>query len=434
MKKALIFLTTLIVAACFWIVPSVFADNSSSAIKIDGQFDDWSGITKDTFGYYYTGNWAMVNNNTEIDVYLDNGDNGSINLSLSNYTLKIGNQTYNLFMSQNGTDLTVSAQDENDNWKTITDVGVGKLIKSGNEQKMEFNVSLAKLNQSTPVTSTITLSNSNLGSQTVTAINSSTISNSSSASSASSSNTTTSSSSFVSDNSSSQSTQANSSSTASSSDSVTNTNTSGNFKIVIDGQFNDWSGITKSNMVSGNDNDNIKKAALIADDQNIYFYIAMEPVLEGGYTQLQPSGYTLTVGGISYSLDFNHNSSVSLNDGETKMISLGIYDSKTGSYVTLNGQAAVTKEKITQSLGDGSTIEGWADVVECAVPFSDLKGVSNTSGQIITLENTNLWTGKLETSGGTTHPVVLAGLGLGTALFGLWKLKKRKYNFSRGSK
>ncbi|WP_338037976.1 Firmicu-CTERM sorting domain-containing protein, partial [Liquorilactobacillus vini] len=129
-------------------------------------------------------------------------------------------------------------------------------------------------NQSTPVTSTITLSNSNLGSQTVTAINSSTISNSSSASSASSSNTTTSSSSSVSDNSSSQSTQANSSSTASSSDSVTNTNTSGNFKIVIDGQFNDWSGITKSNMVSGNDNDNIKKAALIADDQNIYFYIA----------------------------------------------------------------------------------------------------------------------------------------------------------------
>lgn len=415
MKKWPLILIVIIISLFLPSLAFKAAASNTDTIKIDGQFADWSSINKTSFGYYYLGNWALVTDGDQVYAYLDNGDNSSINLSLVNYTLKVGNASYYLTLSQNGTDLDVTAQDESNNWQSLGKVGTGKLVKNGDRQQLEFAVSLGKINQPDVADKVITLSNSHLGTQTATATKLAADSSSSSTDSTSSS--------------------ASGVSSASNSGSASSSATdAGSLGIVIDGDFSDWDGITKSDMISGNDTDNVKEAALVADDQNVYFYVAMKPVLTGGYVDLQPSGYKLTVGGVVYYLDFNNNTAVSLQPGETKMISLGIYDPKTGSYTTLDQQAAVTSEKITQKNGDGTTTTNWVAVVECAVPFDKLSGISSTSGQIITLENTNLWTGKLTTTGGSTQPVVAAGLGLITALFGLWQLKKRKFKLSRGSK
>jgi hypothetical protein len=60
-------------------------------------------------------------------------------------------------------------------------------------------------------------------------------------------------------------------------------------------------------MKENGDNDNIKYVSLLTDDKNVYFYVEMKPQLSGGYTELQPSGYKLTVGGVVYDIDFNNN-------------------------------------------------------------------------------------------------------------------------------
>lgn len=82
-------------------------------------------------------------------------------------------------------------------------------------------------------------------------------------------------------------------------------------------------------------------------------------------------------------------------------------------------------------MGDGKTVKGTGYVFEAKIPFKDLKGISNTEGQNITLENPNLWTGKLHVTGGSTGPVVLASTGFIIALGAVLKysgvsFKKRR--------
>ena len=209
-----------------------------------------------------------------------------------------------------------------------------------------------------------------------------------------------------------------------------NNNESGDLGITIDGNFDDWADKTKKPMVSGNDYSNIKYASMLVDNENIYIYVMMHPVLSGGYTSLQPSGYSLNVGGKTFSLDLNNNTTTILNVGEKKAVTLGIYDASSG-YTTVNNCVYIANRYIDQKMGDGRTVKGTGYVFEAKVPFKELKGVSNTSGQDITLANDALWTGKLHVTGGSTGPVVLASTGFVIALIAVLKysgvsFKKRR--------
>lgn len=62
-----------------------------------------------------------------------------------------------------------------------------------------------------------------------------------------------------------------------------NNNESGDLGITIDGNFDDWADKTKQPMKFPWDNNNIKYASMLADNNNIYLYIMMHPVLSGGY-------------------------------------------------------------------------------------------------------------------------------------------------------
>ncbi|MCI1921633.1 MAG: Firmicu-CTERM sorting domain-containing protein [Liquorilactobacillus nagelii] len=232
-----------------------------------------------------------------------------------------------------------------------------------------------------------------------------------------------------------ESSSSDSSSSATDSSSTSQSSATGNLGITINGDFSDWYDKTKSAMKENGDNDNIKYVSLLTDDKNVYFYVEMKPQLSGGYTELQPSGYKLTVGGVVYDIDFNNNKSVSLSKGQIKELSVGIYNEKTGSYTVLNNQVAVKYQKITQEMGDSSSVDGWGAVLECEIPFSALTSSSNTAGQVITLANRNLWEGQVTASGGSTRPFILALISFLVAVGALWMIfKKQQTRSDQGSK
>lgn len=210
-----------------------------------------------------------------------------------------------------------------------------------------------------------------------------------------------------------------------------NNNQAGDLGINIDGKFNDWADKDKHPMKISGDNDNIKNVAFLTDSNNIYLYISMEPKLVGGYTDFQPSGYNLTVGGKVFYISFNHNQTVNLNVGDSKAVSMNIYGAD-GSNKDLDNLVYVNRQNITQHRYEQGTlrpIEGTSYRFEAKIPFKDLHDISNTAGQNIKLENQNLWTGSVQSSGGSTGPVLLASTGFVIALgsvVGLPILRKRR--------
>lgn len=430
MKKLILVLFTML--SLFLIsIDRIYAD-SHADIKIDGQFNDWDHINKAQVGYYNMGSWTMVVSEDTLSFYIDNGNNSNISIPDKNYTLKVGNRSYDLEFNNSDGQVSVTARDINDSWRSLGNVGTGIIKKDGSKQTGEFSVPLMKLGISTANAAETTLNNPNLGPQTVTAtasqINSSS-SDSSNASSSSSANSSSSSSSNSNSSSASETSSSNSAegsstpqdSASSSSSQASPNNQTNNLGISIDGNFNDWSDKPKAPMKIEGDDDNIKYVSLLADDKNIYFYIEMRPVLSGGYVNFQPSGYELTVGNAKYFLDLNKNKTVELNEGQVKLVTLGIYNSKTDKYEKLDDHVAVTKKKITQKMGDGSTVTGEGYLFECAVPLSELKESSNMPGQTIALANKNLWTGQVNASGGSTKPIILAVVGLLIAIFSAYK-------------
>ena len=95
------------------------------------------------------------------------------------------------------------------------------------------------------------------------------------------------------------------------------------------------------------------------------------------------------------------------------------------------GHAYVARQYLDQKMGDGSTVQGSSYVLECAVPYASLTGISDTSGQTITLANPNLWSGTIEASGGSTGPIVLASAGFVIAIAGAIKLSGFKFKRRR---
>lgn len=218
-----------------------------------------------------------------------------------------------------------------------------------------------------------------------------------------------------------------------------NNNESGDLGITIDGNFDDWADKTKQPMKENGDNFNIKYASLLTDSNNIYIYILMHPVGSGGgyetgYYKLQPSGYKLKVGSKIFDLTINPNYAKDVDNlkiGQKIAVPIDIWSGADNYNLVLNNLVYVSRQYVDQKMGDGTPIKGSGFVFEAKIPFKDLKGVSNTSGQTITLANGNLWDGELHVTGGSTGPVVLASTGFVIAIAAVLKysgfsFKKRR--------
>ncbi|MFD0898612.1 Firmicu-CTERM sorting domain-containing protein [Loigolactobacillus binensis] len=396
---------------------------------------DWSGVTATSFGYdgTKTGTYKITTDGTYLYFQVNMG---SLTSSIPNdYQVTIGSKDFTLTTSETNGTLTLSARGGGTNWQTISNVGSAVKSVAGTSPVLTAKVSLATLGvKQTNSAQAITLSCYDLGLQKATATLSaapveSTTGSDSNANSTSNSSSTTSSSSSA--NAVSQALAGSSSDQATTdSDQAANNNTAGSLGITIDGDFSDWADKDMSDMYITGDSDNLKKASLLADEDNIYFYVAMMPKLgnggTSGYADFQASGYQLNVGGVIYDLDFNNNSTVTLSVGQKQAVTLGVYNEKTAAYTAYTNDAYVANKKLTQYNGSGQAVTGNGYVLECSVPFSALSGTSNTAGQTITLANSNLWTGKLQTTGGSTGPVLLAGVGFVIASVTVVKLTGNK--------
>lgn len=431
MRKILLFIITFF---------GILIGTSSMVAASTVDTPDWSTIASTSVGYNGKGTFAVTGDSTNVYFHVDMG--GMVqDIPTNNYYLVIGTQGYTLSFSAASGSTTISAIGSGTNWQTINNVGTATIISNSTVRTIDGQLSLKALNIQTPaVTQDLNFSDSGLGSEAASGKIVPDSTQSSSSSTATTSSTTTSSSTDSSSTSSSENAAsqalAGSSDDQASSDSTqaTNNNTSENLGIKIDGDFSDWADKTLSDMYISGDQDNLKKAALLADNKNVYFYVAMMPKLgngsTSGYATFQASGYQLNVGGIIYDISFNNNSTVTLDVGQKQAVSVNVYNEKTGADSTFDDDAYVANQELTQKNGQGESVQGNGYVLECAIPFSVLGSSSDTSGQTITLANSNLWTGKLQTTGGSTGPVLLAGTGFIIALFFVIVLpnKKRRKN------
>ena len=192
--------------------------------------------------------------------------------------------------------------------------------------------------------------------------------------------------------------------------------------IVIDGAFDDWAHVTKTKIREPGDDYNVKDGALLQYNGNIYIYINMSPNQGNGYARVQPSGYKLTIGNTTYDLTVENANGSTFTPldhvGATQKITMGIFESKEGWQGTPAGAEGYATRVATQTGGS-------SDVFEMKLPLKDFKA-SSSDGQTITLKNGNLGTQTMTVTGGSTGPVLLASSGFGIALFGLWRLNRRK--------
>lgn len=436
-----ILISTLGLSLCFGLVGHA-AD--TSAIDVD-----WDNVTKTQVGYWDMNNVAMTTDDTGANIYVDSGNTNRA-LPLDGYMLTVNGQPYIISLQATGDHLTATAKYASGSWSDLGTVGSGQLTTLGLVQTLTFRVNFAQLDL-TAAKGDVTLTNSGLGPETTSAaivtnpatsvldgsgvtsdpepIDPNASSNTSSATSSSTSSDSASSNESA--NSSSVASSSESSSAESSSDLATSgNNQAGNLGITIDGNFDDWADKTKHAMKITGDDDNIKYASLLTDNDNIYFYVLMSPKLKGGYTNFQPDGYQLDVGGKTFYLSFNNHRTVTIDVNQKQAVPLNIYSSD-GTNNNLIGHAYVAHQYLDQKMGDGTTVQGSSYVFECAVPFKSLNGISNTTGQTIKLSNPNLWNGSIEAAGGSTGPIVLASAGFIIAIAGAIKLSGFKFKGRR---
>ena len=191
------------------------------------------------------------------------------------------------------------------------------------------------------------------------------------------------------------------------------------YGITIDGNFEDWADKPKTDIAEPWDDYNYKQGSLLADSDNIYFFIDMSPVQGNGYNTLQPSGYKLTVGNKVFDLTFNgiFNNQDASTIGQKKSLTIYCWaEDGTVNEILPDAQAMVSRVK---------TKLNYDDIMECKIPIADLK-LETSGSQQITLSNSNLGTQTMVVNGGSTGPVVLSSIGLGIAVVGVVGFKKRK--------
>ncbi|WP_349733738.1 Firmicu-CTERM sorting domain-containing protein [Enterococcus asini] len=187
------------------------------------------------------------------------------------------------------------------------------------------------------------------------------------------------------------------------------------FGITIDGNFDDWADKPKTEITSPGDDFNIKEGALLADTTNIYFYLSMSA--KGvGYNNLQTAGYKLVIAGKTYYLTFSNE--IGSGSETTKEIGVSAWCEDNGQNYSLpNAKIIETRNPV----GDG-----YSDMVEFSIPYGDLGLDSEIVNEIaLEISNPNLGSQTITTTGGSTGPYLLAGVGLVAAVGGILLVKKR---------
>ncbi|WP_338215886.1 Firmicu-CTERM sorting domain-containing protein [Companilactobacillus muriivasis] len=195
-------------------------------------------------------------------------------------------------------------------------------------------------------------------------------------------------------------------------------NSMGSPNIKIDGNFDDWKDKPITDVKEPWDNYNIKHESLLADQDNIYFYLDMSPVQGNGYLDIQPSGYKLTVGDKKFDITIKDDPYI-LDGNTPKKVHLWIYEEDgVGNVNMLSKKAEAYAARVPINVG-----QGYTEKLEFKLPLSEL-GITGTTSQEITMKNANLGTQTLHVKGGSTGPVVLAVSGFAIALLAVIKMPK----------
>lgn len=191
--------------------------------------------------------------------------------------------------------------------------------------------------------------------------------------------------------------------------------------IKIDGHFDDWKDKPITNIQSNNDTYNIKHESLLADEDNVYFYLDMSPEHGYGYATIQPSGYKLTVGDKIFDITVQNPYNLTVN--QPRKVDLYAYEEDgigNVSKVLTSAKAYVNRIPINVDKGVGN---GYTEKMEFKMPLREL-GITGATPQKITMHNSDLGDQTLTVMGGSTGPILLAISGLALALLGLIKIPK----------
>lgn len=186
------------------------------------------------------------------------------------------------------------------------------------------------------------------------------------------------------------------------------------YGIKIDGKFDDWKKFKKTPIKNDWPQDAVKGAVLLADEDNIYYYITMSLSGKDNYP-MQVNDYDLTVGNVRSVIDIKQAWDIPANGSKKVMLKNTTHDKDlTKSPAIIHRYVKNGKEYAT---------------MECRIPFTDL-GLSPTTSQKIVMRTPILGSQELTTEGGSTGPIILAVSGLAIAslaVFGISKKKKTSY-------
>lgn len=186
--------------------------------------------------------------------------------------------------------------------------------------------------------------------------------------------------------------------------------------VTIDGHFDDWKNqpITKWTT----DNYTYHDVGFTTDDQYVYVYVSMAPGNPGNYKVMQPSGYQISINHHTYDLSLHiYDKLWSLKPGEGGWFDADVWDRTKNHDTTLNHAGYLLREKEADGRGN--------DVMEVAIPLSTFGDDANQSSTF-TLKNPNLSNSEITTSGASTAPYALAGVGVVMAAGGLWVYHRRQ--------
>ncbi|MCR1901725.1 Firmicu-CTERM sorting domain-containing protein [Ligilactobacillus apodemi] len=198
--------------------------------------------------------------------------------------------------------------------------------------------------------------------------------------------------------------------------------------IMIDGSFDDWAQIPKTDISFSWDSYNYKQMALSVDDNALYLYIDMSPKQGNGYNVLQVANYEFTIGSHHYYIDFRTPSGQTLvtsdlATGQSREFKAYIYEAGNNGV----NQLSTASQGIVTRLSS----QNFTEIAELRIPLSDFK-IDSLASQKITVKNTNLGSQELIIMGASSAPYILAGLGLVFATTLLW-FKRDNLTFSRAN-
>ncbi|KRK64273.1 hypothetical protein FC72_GL000585 [Companilactobacillus tucceti DSM 20183] len=359
--------------------PSVAnAASDASSVTIDGQFSDWKDA-KLVEGY--NGYTSMVSDGQYIDVYVKmkyaavpgHGD----------YIFNIDGKKYHAWFPDTSSDepkqISITGGSDYDGTQYGT-VGTGYVSKEDGHDVGEFRIDLSKFNlPDSDVGKEISMTNSNIGNDAA---------------------TTTIASVGGKDAVGTVTGKADKSEKGDTPTDANANNTNDNLNIVIDGKYEDWKNIQLTEGYGG-------YIALVSDGHYVYFYVKMKYGMVPGEGE-----YNLTFGDKKFSV-FSKNMPSSLDKGQTKAVDL-----QAGDYHGDKSYGVVGNGYVTNN-GDNNVGEFRIDVSKL--------DVSTMIGQTVTIDNPSIGAKSVTTSGGSTGPLLISGVGVLIAGFGYVKLKKAGY-------